>query len=89
MFVVWLIVLLLLDYVVEIRPLCYYGSKTEKGYDPAILWKDYFTSSKYVKRFRKGNGEPDVIGIRRMFDDAKTCLKWETGVLCRMNDPAT
>ena len=63
----------------------YYGRRTAKGCHPTELWKTYFTSSKYVKEFRKINGEPDIIQIRKIFSDKKECSKWESRVLLRLD----
>ena len=63
----------------------YYGRRTAKGCHPTELWKTYFTSSKYVKEFRKINGEPDIIQIRKTFSDKKDCSKWESRVLLRLD----
>lgn len=63
----------------------YYGRRTAKNCHPTELWKKYFTSSKYVKEFRKINGEPDIIQIRKTFSDVKICSKWESRVLSRLD----
>lgn len=64
----------------------YYGRRTAKGCHPDDLWVKYFTSSKYVNRFRKEHGEPDVIVIRQKFpDDPKACAAWECKLLKRIN----
>ena len=62
----------------------YYGVRYAKNCDPKELWITYFTSSKYVKEFRKQNGEPDVIEIRKIFTDKKTAMLWENKVLKRI-----
>jgi hypothetical protein len=62
----------------------YYGCRYGKKCNPAELWKTYFTSSKHVKNFRENNGEPDVIQIRKIFNDSKSCRDWEHKVLRRM-----
>jgi hypothetical protein len=62
----------------------YYGVRFAKGCRPDDLWVSYYTSSKYVKTFRKENGEPDVILIRRTFSDRRQALEWEHKVLRRM-----
>lgn len=63
----------------------YYGVRFAKDCDPDDLWTKYFTSSKYVKAFRKEHGEPDVIQIRKTFKDAKSAVLWEKAVLARIN----
>ena len=64
--------------------LWYYGSKSGKRADPAQFWKTYFTSSADVKRLRKEIGEPDVIQIRRSFDDSYAAISYERTVIRRM-----
>jgi hypothetical protein len=70
----------------------YYGSRTAKNCHPSDLWVKYFTSSDddniygkpSVKTFRKLNGDPDVIIVRKVFNDAKKCVKFENKVLRRI-----
>lgn len=62
----------------------YYGVRYRKGSNPSELWVKYFTSSKVVKQFRKLNGEPDIIIIRRIFEDIDSARNWERTVLKRM-----
>lgn len=64
--------------------LWYYGVKYSKGCHPDQFWNSYFTSSKYVKQTRKEFGEPDVIQIRKVFEDSKKARSWENKVLKRM-----
>jgi hypothetical protein len=63
----------------------YYGVRYAKTCHPSDLWKSYFTSSKHVKQFRKINGEPDVIQIRKIFNCSDAARQWEHKVLNRMN----
>ena len=42
----------------------YYGVRFSAKAQVSDLWKTYFTSSKKVSKFRKENGEPNVIQIR-------------------------
>lgn len=49
------------------------------------LWIKYFTSSKYVREYRKEYGEPDIIEIRKLFIDRVSALEWEHKVLVRMH----
>lgn len=63
----------------------YYGVRYAKGCNPEELWKSYFTSSKYVKFFRKINGEPDIIEIRKIFNDTYKALLWEQKLLKRID----
>lgn len=63
----------------------YYGRRTAKKCHPSDLWKIYFTSSKLVKAFREQHGEPDIIEVRKTFDDSKDCTRWESKVLQRID----
>lgn len=65
--------------------LWYYGAQYGKKANPDKLWITYYTSSKYVKSARVLFGEPDIIKIRKKFNCAKQCKRWETKVLRRMN----
>ena len=47
----------------------YYGVRYKIGCQPDDLWKKYFTSSYFVKCMRETFGEPDIIQIRKVFDD--------------------
>jgi len=62
----------------------YYGVRYGQDCHPDELWQTYFTSSKYVERFRKLNGEPDVIQIRKVFDNKDAARDHERKVLVRM-----
>jgi hypothetical protein len=62
----------------------YYGSRYGKGCNPSDLWVTYFTSSKHVSEFRKLNGEPDIVEVRKTFIDPKQSLDWEQKVLKRL-----
>lgn len=66
----------------------YYGVQHRKNAKPNNLWKSYFTSSRYVKRFREQYGEPDVIEIRKTFTSKHDALLWEEKVLRRINAAA-
>lgn len=59
----------------------YYGVRYSKKSHPSSLWVTYFTSSSHVKNFRKENGEPDVIEIRKIFSSATIARKCEDRVL--------
>lgn len=63
----------------------YYGCRYAKNCTPTDLWKTYFTSSNYVKNFRKDHGDPDIMQIRRVFDSKDKCIEWENKVLQKMN----
>lgn len=62
----------------------YYGVRFAKDCHPNELWTEYFTSSKYVKKFRKKFGEPDVVQIRETFSDPDKARLWEHKVLRRI-----
>ena len=63
----------------------YYGVRYAKGAKPTDLWNTYFTSSKHVKNFRLIHGEPDVIQIRKQFEDVDSAREWESKVLRRID----
>jgi hypothetical protein len=63
----------------------YYGVRFSKKSDPAELWVNYFTSSKHVKSFAKEYGAPDIIQIRKVFEDVNKARLWECKVLTKMN----
>lgn len=62
----------------------YYGVRFSKKSKPSELWVSYFTSSKHVKKFRKDNGEPDIIKIRKIFDSREKAILWESKVLKKL-----
>lgn len=56
----------------------YYGSRIANKVPPEDdLWKEYQTSSVYLKSFLKENGEPDVIRVHRIFDDTYDAQNYE------------
>ena len=70
--------------------LWYYGRRTAIGCHPNEFWKSYKTSSvgdirkdgtHSVESCVKTNGDPDIIQIRRVFTDVKTCIAWENRFL--------
>jgi hypothetical protein len=63
----------------------YYGVRYSKDCHPSDLWINYFTSSKHVKEFREDHGDPDVVQIRKTFNNRKDALDWEEKVLRRLN----
>lgn len=63
----------------------YYGVRHAKTCHPEDLWKTYFTSSRKVCEYRKLYGEPDIIEVRRIFNDAYAAKRWEYNVLRRLN----
>lgn len=65
----------------------YYGCKFGVDSNPKNLWKTYFTSSDIVSEFRKNYGEPDVVEVRKVFNDSRKALMWECEVLRRLNVP--
>lgn len=62
----------------------YYGVRYSSKCNPNDLWKKYFTSSKEVKLFRQNYGEPDVVEVRKTFDESIKAKIWEEKVLRRM-----
>lgn len=63
----------------------YYGKRTRKGCHPTDLFVSYFTSSKKVKEYIKTYGSPDIIQIRKIFNDTISASEWENCVLRRLN----
>lgn len=63
----------------------YYGVRYAKNARPEDLGKTYFSSSKYVKQFIADHGNPDIIEIRKVFDDKWKAMLWEHKVLRRLN----
>lgn len=63
----------------------YYGVRFGKNCHPNDLWKTYFSSSKHVKKFREVNGEPDIIEIRKTFNDIKKARLWEEKILKKLD----
>ena len=63
----------------------YYGARYAQNCNPDDFWISYFTSSKLVKKYREEFGEPDVIEVRRVFDDARSAKRWEAKVLKKLN----
>lgn len=63
----------------------YYGVRFAKGCNPSDFWVSYFTSSKYVKEFREAFGEPDIVQIRKTFNNREEAISWEQRVLHRIN----
>lgn len=63
----------------------YYGARWAKDCSPDDLWNTYFTSSKHIKAFRKEHGEPDVIQVRKVFNDVDKCKLHERKALEKLN----
>lgn len=63
----------------------YYGVRYAKGCHPNDFWKTYFTSSDYISNFREKHGEPDVVQIRKTFDNSEKAILWEHNVLLKLN----
>lgn len=64
----------------------YYGCRFAEGCNPKEFWKDYKTSSKYVKELVEQYGEDSfVFEIRKTFNDKQSARNWETKVLKKMN----
>lgn len=59
----------------------YYGVRYGIHCNPSDLWKSYFTSSNKVKQFITTHGEPDIVTVRKIFDDPKKAKLWEDRVL--------
>ena len=63
----------------------YYGVRWAKGCNPSDFWQSYFTSSDHVKMFREIHGEPDIIQVRKTFDNKHQAILWEHSVITRLN----
>lgn len=63
----------------------YYGVRYSKDCTPSDLWSTYFTSSKSVKEYRKLHGEPDIIQVRKTFNNSQAARLWEHNVLRKLN----
>jgi len=62
----------------------YYGVRYSKFARPEELWVTYKTSSKYVKEIADEFGPPDLIQIRKIFNNKVDAINWESKVLRRM-----
>lgn len=63
----------------------YYGVRYKDTATPDSICTTYFTSSKYVKKYILTEGLPDIISIRRIFDDKLSAKRWEEKVIRRLN----
>ena len=61
--------------------LWYYGAKWADGCHPSDLWVKYFTSSTKVSDLRRTHGEPDVVQVRKVFNDKFKARMWEFRVI--------
>lgn len=57
----------------------------ESGCHPDELMVTYFTSCKKVPEICEANGNPDIVQIRKTFDNAEAALLWEEKVLRRLH----
>jgi len=62
----------------------YYGVRYAQDCHPNDFWNEYYTSSAKVAEYREVYGEPDVIQIRKTFDNREAAIAWEAKVLRRM-----
>ena len=63
----------------------YYGVRYAKKASPSELWITYRTSSPIVKRFVEKYGDPDIIQVRKIFEDRMTAINWEQKVLRKLD----
>ena len=63
----------------------YYGVRFAKDCRPSDLFETYFTSSNYVKEYYKLHGKPDVIQVRKFFQNIDDARCWEHKVLKRLH----
>jgi hypothetical protein len=61
----------------------YYGVRYAKGCAPEELWVKYKTSSKHVEKFAAKHGDPDLIEVRKIFDDSNKARDWENKAIRR------
>ena len=73
-------------YLIGWSSLCkyYYGVRYAKNCAPSDLWNPYKTSSRFVKQFIEEHGEPDIIEVRKVFDNTEAAVAWEHKVLKRL-----
>ena len=64
--------------------LYYYGVRYSNNCDPSDLFITYFTSCKKVKELYNNYGFPDIITIRKIFNDKESAIRWEAKVLQRL-----
>lgn len=62
----------------------YYGVRYAENCQPEDLFRSYFTSSDAVTALIESVGMPDIIQIRRVFEDAESARQWEHKVLRRL-----
>ena len=62
----------------------YYGSKSAAGCHPSTFWQDYHTSSNAVADMREQHGDPDLIEIRKTFDNRDDAVDWEHKVINKL-----
>jgi hypothetical protein len=63
----------------------YYGVRYANDCHPDDLFVSYFTSSKYVKKFIKQYGLPDIIQVRKIFQEKVDAVLWEARIIQKMN----
>lgn len=68
-----------------------YGYKKSPCANPKNFWATYFTSSKIVSKIRELHGEPDVMKIRKIFNQGtieermEKAISWEKRVLTKID----
>ncbi len=63
----------------------YIGVEYKQTAHPDNLWSKYYTSSKKVKAYREENGEPDIIEVRKTFNNLVECREYEYKLLTKIN----
>jgi len=63
----------------------YYGVRYAKNCNPNDLWKTYFTSSDIIHEYVDKYGDPDIIQVRKTFDNHHDAREWESKVLKSLN----
>ena len=67
------------------KDLWYYGVRYANNCNPNELFVSYFTSSVYVKEIINTLGVPDVIEVRKIFNNKTKARQWEHKVLTRLD----
>jgi hypothetical protein len=63
----------------------YIGMQYKRNCHPTNFWRTYFTSSKVVNEWIDYFGNPDIIEIRKTFDDEQKCREYEHKLLTKLN----
>jgi len=53
--------------------------------NPENLWVTYFTSSNHVSKYIEEHGQPDIIEVRKTFNNRQDVVDYETKLLHKLN----